>query len=68
MTADIDVALHSAGQYWQAVYYDLNGRRRKRSIGAKSKVSAREARKRCRAMAAKLSSGSKTRAARLPAA
>ncbi len=47
MTQPIVVNLSSNGDYWQADWKDLSGRRRKRSLGPKAGLSRRQANKLC---------------------
>jgi len=42
------VRLGSNGDYWQAIWRDLNGKRMVRSLGSKQKLSETKARQRCR--------------------
>lgn len=37
------VKLHKAGNYWQASWYDAGGKRRRRGLGSRDKVSERDA-------------------------
>lgn len=46
------VTLASNGSYWQAFYYDSLGRRRAKSLGAKSTMSRRQAKVACDRLAA----------------
>jgi len=48
------VTLASNGRYWQAFYYDDLGRRRAKSLGAKAKMSRRQAKILCDRFAAEL--------------
>jgi integrase len=56
MAREILVNLSSNGQYWQADWRDSTGRRRKKSLGPKSQVSERQARKLSQQLANALSS------------
>lgn len=49
-----DVNLKSNGAYWQAWWRDEKGRRLTRSIGAKAKLTRRQAQAKCRALAVRL--------------
>lgn len=51
MAREIIVNLSSNGDYWQADWKDVHGQRRKRSLGAKSNLSTRQARKLCQKLA-----------------
>lgn len=46
-TKSIGVTLASNGDYWQAVWYTTDGRRKARSLGAKADLSRSRARRRC---------------------
>lgn len=54
---DYDVRLKSNGAYWQAWWYDAKGRVETRGLGSKRKVSERQARAKCRALALELAEG-----------
>lgn len=60
---DYDVRVKSSGQYWQAWWRDAEGRIRTRGLGAKAKVSPRQARALCREIADELRQGPKGGAA-----
>ena len=47
------VQLHANGAYWQATWRDAGGKRRRKSLGAKSKLSRRDAERRCREIEAR---------------
>jgi integrase len=47
MTREIVVNLSSNSEYWQADWKDINGKRRKKSLGPKLELSHRQARKLC---------------------
>ena len=49
-----DVQLHSNGDYWHAVWTDMSGRRVRRSIGAKRRLSRVEAVSACARIAAEI--------------
>lgn len=51
---DIDVKLKGNGLYWQAWWYDSNRRIKVKSLGAKSKLTARQARAKCRQLSIEL--------------
>ncbi len=53
MIANI-TTLSSNGEYWQAFYYDSNGKRRAKSLGPKKKLSKRQAKVLCDRFAAEL--------------
>lgn len=53
---DYDVRLKSNGAYWQAWWYDVNGQIETKSLGAKVKVSRRQASSLCRELALQLRS------------
>lgn len=54
MSSRSTVTLSSNGDYWQAQYYDLMGRRRAKSLGPKSKFSRRQAKVKCDRLAAEI--------------
>ena len=54
MMVNTTVTLSSNGKYWQAFYYDVTGKRRAKSLGAKSKLSKRKAKVLCDRLAADL--------------
>lgn len=51
MAREIVVNLASNQSYWQAWWFDAYGQRKRRSLGPKSEVSARQARKLCQQLA-----------------
>src|SRR5436853_5182430 len=51
MAREIIVHLSSNRDYWQAWWHDVHGQRKKRSLGPKSELSARQARKLCQQLA-----------------
>lgn len=56
---DFDVRLKSNGKYWQAVWRDVGGEIRGKSIGPKAEYSERQARARCRQIAVDLKTGAR---------
>jgi len=54
MARQTSVTLASNGKYWQAKYQDSHGQKRKKSLGPKSKLSRRAAKKLCDRLAAEL--------------
>lgn len=52
MAQKTTVTLGSNGRYWQAHFYDLTGKRRAKSLGAKSEISRRQAKVLCDRLAA----------------
>lgn len=52
MAQNTTVTLSSNGKYWQAYYYDNNGRRHAKNLGPKAKLSRRQAKVQCDRLAA----------------
>ena len=50
----VDVILHSNGNYWQAHYTDSAGKKKRKSLGAKSKITKEQAQQTCNRIAAEL--------------
>lgn len=51
---DTGVQLQSNGDYWKAVWYDTNGKRKGRSLGSKTELSERKANRECSKIASEL--------------
>lgn len=61
MSRTDDVSVHSNGDYWQASYYDLDGRRRRVNLGPKDSMTKAAARREANQLAAQFIAKPNTR-------